>query len=82
MSKKDLWEWFKDKFTDVLGLLIMVIVSYGIWIAPFFNQNSIDLIMDGIAGLLLGFVLLMFPDGVIISFIKRWANKKFGNGDK
>lgn len=80
MSKRDIWEWFKDKFTDVLGLLIMIFVSFGVWIAPLFDLNSINLIFDGIVGLLLGFILLMFPDGVIISFIKRWASKKFGGG--
>lgn len=76
MSKRDIWEIFKDKFTDVLGLVIMLAASYGVWVS-----NTIPLIWDGVAGLIVGFVFLMFPDGVIISFIKGWAKNKFGDKD-
>lgn len=76
MSKRDFWEWFKDKFTDILGGLIMIAVCYGVWVT-----HKIELLWDGIAGLIIGFVLLMFPDGVIISFIKNWAHKKFGKDE-
>ena len=73
MKRHALWEKFKDYFTDTLGLVIMLATSYGVWVG-----NTIPLIWDGIAGLLVGFVLLMFPDGVIVSFIKGWARKRFG----
>lgn len=77
MSKRDFWEVFKDKFTDVLGLVIMIATAYGVWV-----DAHIPLLWDGVAGLLVGFVFLMFPDGVIVSFIKGWARKKFGDEDK
>lgn len=78
MSRHDVWEKFKDYFTDVLGLSIMLFVAFGTWIAPLVELPSIPLIFEGVVGLLIGFVFLMFPDGVIVSFIKGWARKKFG----